>query len=90
MYVFVCIYVIYTPCSRVTIKCLLHLTAYVIIDNHFLFLPILSILRQGQLQRSNFMVNIVKDVDKYSSCSVFYDEIVLKCVKYNLPYNSLA
>jgi len=35
------------------------------------------------------MVNVVKDVHKYSYCTVLCDKIMLKCIKYKPIYISL-
>jgi hypothetical protein len=54
-----------------------------------MFQPIQVILRDGQLQRNTFMVNVVKDVHKYSYCILLHDKIMLKCIKYKPNYISL-
>jgi hypothetical protein len=54
-----------------------------------MFQPIHVILRDGQLQRNTFMVNVVKDVHKYSYYTVLCDKIMLKCIKYKPIYISL-
>jgi len=54
-----------------------------------MFQPIQVILMEGLLQRNTFMVNVVKDVHKYSYYTVLCDKIMLKCITYKPIYISL-
>jgi hypothetical protein len=47
-----------------------------------MFQPKQVILGDGQLQRNTFMVNVDKDVHKYSYYTVLCVKIMLKCIKY--------
>jgi len=54
-----------------------------------MFQPIPVILREGQLQRNTFIVNVVKDMRKYSYYTVLHNKIMLKCIKYKPIYISV-